>query len=115
MSTSHSSDRRDSTATEMTLTNSNTDFAGHVKSHGEKIEHFDDDLKTLSDLAPEETSSDHYKTKLSKAMAQLKSKLKVKEEKPTQEPKEKKQRGTLPPNYYPNNLQTFEALAASRM
>ncbi len=37
---------------------------------------------------------------------QLKSKLKPKEEK-------QKHRASIPPNYYPNSVQTFEALAST--
>ncbi|TGJ82442.1 hypothetical protein E0Z10_g6321 [Xylaria hypoxylon] len=108
MSTSHSPSRRNSAATDMTLTTSNTDFADKMKSHGEKVQHFDDDEKTLSDLALDETSSNRSKTKLSKAMTQLKSKLKAKDEKSTQ-----KQKTPLPADYYPNTLRTFEALSAA--
>ncbi|GAW13659.1 hypothetical protein ANO14919_030480 [Xylariales sp. No.14919] len=111
MTTSYSPSRRNSTATDTTLTESNADFAGKTKGHMDKVEHFDDDDKTLSDLALDKTPSDRSKTKLSKAMIQLKSKLGAKEEKST--PKKK---SPIPPNYYPTNLQTFEALAAaSRM
>ncbi|KAI0907264.1 hypothetical protein F4823DRAFT_26225 [Ustulina deusta] len=108
MTTPHSPTRRHSAASDLTLTESNTGFAGNMQDHTEKGKYLDDDEKTLSDLTLEETSSNHSKTKLSKAMMQLKSKLKPKEEK-------QKHRASIPPNYYPNSVQTFEALAISRM
>ncbi|KAI0444664.1 hypothetical protein F4803DRAFT_236877 [Xylaria telfairii] len=102
MTTPHTTPRRDSTATEMTLSD-------YTSSAADKMAyHFDDDEKTLSGLTMNESSSSHSKTKLSKAMTQLKSKLKTKDGKP-------KQKTSIPADYYPNNLKTFEALAASRM
>ncbi|KAH8167487.1 hypothetical protein CIB48_g737 [Xylaria polymorpha] len=98
MTTPHTTTRRDSTATEMTL-NDYTSSAADKMTY-----HFDDDEKTLSGLTMNESSSSRSKTKLSKAMTQLKSKLKTKDGKP-------KQKTSIPPDYYPNNLKTFEALA----
>ncbi|KAI1277377.1 hypothetical protein F5Y07DRAFT_363954 [Xylaria sp. FL0933] len=109
MATSHSPTRRNSGATDLTLTESYTDFAYDMKSHAERGKYLDDDEKTITDLAQGESSSTHSKKKLSTTMKQLKSKLKSKEEKP------KKKKSPLPPDYYPSTLQTFEALAASRM
>ncbi|KAK5625305.1 hypothetical protein RRF57_001021 [Xylaria bambusicola] len=104
MATSHSPARRHSAATDRTLTESKSDFANPTNDHVEKEKYLDDDEKTLSDLTLTDGSSSHSKAKLSKAMAQLKSKLKAKEGKP-------KAKSSIPPNYYPNTLQTFEALA----
>ncbi|GAP90647.1 hypothetical protein SAMD00023353_4800350 [Rosellinia necatrix] len=74
-----------------------------------KREYLDDDDKTLSDVMLNDSSSSHSsKKKLSKAMTHLKAKLKAKEEKP-------RRKTPIPPDYYPNNRRTFEALAASRM
>ncbi|KAI0973757.1 hypothetical protein F4678DRAFT_425795 [Xylaria arbuscula] len=108
MATSHSLTRRDSAATDFTLTESRTSFAYNMKDQMKEEKYLDDDEKTLSDLTLGETSSTHSKKKLSKTMAQLKSKLKPKEEKP-------KKKTSIPSDYYPNTRQTFEALAASRM
>ncbi|KAI0096879.1 hypothetical protein GGR51DRAFT_542475 [Nemania sp. FL0031] len=96
--------RRDSTATDMTLTQNK----GHLTEKMTSNERFDDDEKTLSNLTIHDSSSSCSKTALSKAMTKLKSKIKAKEEKP-------KQKALIPPDYYPNNLQTFEALATTRM
>ncbi|KAI0460603.1 hypothetical protein F5B21DRAFT_452435 [Xylaria acuta] len=100
--------RRDSTASEMTLTDNTTSTADKMTGHMGTRESFDDDEKTLSGLTMNESSSSHSTMKLPKAMAQLKSKLKAKDGKP-------KQKTSIPPDYYPNNLKTFQALAASRM
>ncbi|KAI0425483.1 hypothetical protein F5Y09DRAFT_321732 [Xylaria sp. FL1042] len=107
MTTSHSPARRSSAATDRTLTESSTGFAYNMNDH---VKYLDDDEKTLSDLAQGETSSTHSKKKLSTAMTQLKSKLKSKEERP-----KKKKKSSVPPDYYPSTLKTFEALAASRI
>ncbi|KAJ2990230.1 hypothetical protein NUW58_g3056 [Xylaria curta] len=110
MTTSYTSTRRDSTATEATLAyNTNSSTAGKMADYTGKRSSFDDDEKTLSNLTLNDSSSTHSRSKLSGAMKQLKSKLTTKEEKP------KKQKAPIPANYYPNNLQTFEALHASRM
>ncbi|KAI1427659.1 hypothetical protein F5Y12DRAFT_736315 [Xylaria sp. FL1777] len=106
MSTSHSLSRRNSAATDLTLTESNTSSAYTTKEYVKEGKYLDDDDKTLSDLKLEDTSS---KTKLSKAMAQLKSKLKPKEETP------KQKRAPIPDGYYPSTLETFHALADSRL
>ncbi|KAI0508807.1 hypothetical protein F5B22DRAFT_619706 [Xylaria bambusicola] len=108
MATSHSQSRRHSAATDLTLTESKSDFANPMDDHVGKEKYLDDDEKTLSDLTLADGSSTHSNTKLSKTMKQLKSKLKPKGGKP-------KAKSSIPPNYYPNTLQTFEALAASRM
>ncbi|KAI1753008.1 hypothetical protein F4782DRAFT_499514 [Xylaria castorea] len=97
MTTPHTTSRRGSTATEMTL----TDYTG-------KRESFDDDEKTLSGFTMNDNSSSHSKKKFSKAVTHLKSKLKAKDGKT-------KQKTSIPPNYYPDSLRTFEALAASRI
>ncbi|KAJ8131997.1 hypothetical protein O1611_g1625 [Lasiodiplodia mahajangana] len=96
--------RRDSAATEMTLAQNTSRLAEKMESD----EHFDDDEKTLSNLTLNDSSSSHSKTTLSRAMAKLKSKIKAKEEKP-------KEKAPIPPGYYPNTLQTFEALASTRI
>ncbi|KAI1743852.1 hypothetical protein F4680DRAFT_407756 [Xylaria scruposa] len=102
MTTPYSTTRRGSNATERTL----TEYT--MASHTSKRESFDDDEKTLYGLTMNDNSSTHSKKKLSKAMTQLKSKLKTKDGKP-------KRNTAIPPDYYPNSLKTFEALAASRM
>ncbi|KAI8953893.1 hypothetical protein F4801DRAFT_575916 [Xylaria longipes] len=101
MTTPYITSRRGSTATEMTLTDKMTDHMG-------KRESFDDDEKTLSGLSMSDGSSSHSKTKLSTAMMHLKSKLKAKDGK-------SKPKTSMAPDYYPDNLKTFEALAATRM
>ncbi|KAI3318982.1 hypothetical protein HD806DRAFT_510586 [Xylariaceae sp. AK1471] len=95
------STRRNSAATEVTLIDNTYNFA-------DKFKDFEDDSKTLSDLPLNGSSSEHSKTRLSGAVAKLKSKLRAKDEKP-------KQKAPIPPDYYPNNLVTFRALDASRI
>jgi hypothetical protein len=68
------------------------------------IHRFLADTQTLSDLSLSGSPAVHSHTRLSGAVAKLKSKLRTKDEKP-------KQKTTIPPNYYPNNLVTFQALA----
>ncbi|KAJ3579766.1 hypothetical protein NPX13_g800 [Xylaria arbuscula] len=101
MATSNSPVRRNSAATDLTLTESKSDFAN---AQMEKEKYLDDDAQTISGATISESSSSRPKSKLSKAMTQLKSKLKVADGKP-------KPKSSIPPDYYPNNLQTFEALA----
>ncbi|KAI1291331.1 hypothetical protein F5Y03DRAFT_377063 [Xylaria venustula] len=108
MATSHSLTRRDSGATDVTLTESRTNFDYNMKEHMKQEKNLDDDEKTLSDLTLGETSSTHSKKRLSKTITHLKSKLKPKDEKP-------KKKTSVPSDYYPNTRQTFEALAASRL
>ncbi|KAI0400755.1 hypothetical protein F4802DRAFT_583904 [Xylaria palmicola] len=110
MSTPCTPTRRNSAATEMTLTDDTHSTTEKMASYTDKKEYVEDDDKTLSNFSMGEGSSSHSTTKLSKAMTQLKSKLKGKDEKP--KPKTKTQ---VPPGYYPTNLQTFQALAESRM
>ncbi|KAI1173424.1 hypothetical protein F4777DRAFT_558063 [Nemania sp. FL0916] len=107
MTAQSTSTRRDSNATQNTLSDNTAGFTEKLEDYSDKAERFDDDDKTLSNVAIDDTSSTRSSTKLSKAMANLKSKFSAKE-KATQKP-------TIPSDYYPSTLQTFEALAASRM
>ncbi|KAI8628127.1 hypothetical protein F5Y19DRAFT_439723 [Xylariaceae sp. FL1651] len=103
----HKPPRRNSAATEVTLTDSAYDSIEKSSKFEYKKESLDDDCKTLYDVSTSGNSSNHSTTKLSKAATKIKSKLKTKKEKP-------KQKRSIPPNYYPNNLITFQALAESR-
>ncbi|KAI1149453.1 hypothetical protein F4825DRAFT_430228 [Nemania diffusa] len=106
MSTLHTSTRRDSATT---LTEDASNISEKMATYMSRVECFDGDDKTLSNVSLRETSSSTYsQTKLSKAMTKLKSKLTAKDEKP-------KQKASIPPDYYPSTLQTFAAIAAARM
>ncbi|KAI0486720.1 hypothetical protein F4859DRAFT_510507 [Xylaria cf. heliscus] len=109
MSTPHTTTRRGSTATEVTLTDTASIATEKMGDYKAKRGSFDDDEKTLYGLALNENSSSPSKAKLSKAMTQLKSKLKITDGKPSQ-------KTSIKPGYYPDNMaKTFEAIAAARI
>ncbi|KAI1196120.1 hypothetical protein F5X97DRAFT_223280 [Nemania serpens] len=112
MTTPNVSSRRNSAATEMTVTDNTDNLAEKMASNSSWADSFEDDEKTLSNLVTKGTSSKYSKTGLSNAMAKLKSKLKTNEEKPVQKPAQKP---PISPLYYPTARQTFEAIASSKM
>ncbi|KAI0202928.1 hypothetical protein F4808DRAFT_61850 [Astrocystis sublimbata] len=100
--------RRDETATVTTLTDNTHTTADKMTYHLGKRQYFEDDEKTLTDYTMNDSSSTRSKSSLSETMTHLKSKFKTKNGKP-------KKKTTIPPDYYPTTLKTFEALHASRM
>ncbi|KAI2624501.1 hypothetical protein GGS21DRAFT_493913 [Xylaria nigripes] len=95
--TNESTSRRDSTATDITLVDNTKEVAYRTIEVACEEEELEDDQKTLSNFTPNEGSSDEGR------------KLKKIQKKPSTSLKKKKK--PLPPDYYPNNLITLEAVA----